>query len=52
MTRKLSMSEAINEAMKLAMRKDENVILLGEDVAGRRKLNTCKMMRRRGGSSE
>ncbi|MGG0519155.1 alpha-ketoacid dehydrogenase subunit beta [Priestia aryabhattai] len=34
MTRKLSMSEAINEAMKLAMRKDENVILLGEDVAG------------------
>ncbi|MGG1368031.1 alpha-ketoacid dehydrogenase subunit beta [Priestia megaterium] len=34
MTRKLSMSEAINEAMKLVMRKDENVILLGEDVAG------------------
>ena len=34
MTRKLSMSEAINEAMKLAMRKDENVILLGEVVAG------------------
>ncbi|MCM3792906.1 alpha-ketoacid dehydrogenase subunit beta [Priestia megaterium] len=34
MTRKLSTSEAINEAMKLAMRKDENVILLGEDVAG------------------
>ncbi|MGG4380504.1 alpha-ketoacid dehydrogenase subunit beta [Priestia megaterium] len=34
MTRKLSMSKAINEAMKLAMRKDENVILLGEDVAG------------------
>ncbi|MEJ9303338.1 alpha-ketoacid dehydrogenase subunit beta [Priestia megaterium] len=34
MTRKLSMSEAINEAMRLAMRKDENVILLGEDVAG------------------
>ncbi|MCR8925312.1 alpha-ketoacid dehydrogenase subunit beta [Priestia megaterium] len=34
MIRKLSMSEAINEAMKLAMRKDENVILLGEDVAG------------------
>ncbi|MCP8967398.1 alpha-ketoacid dehydrogenase subunit beta [Ectobacillus ponti] len=34
MTRKLSMSAAINEAMKLAMRKDENVILLGEDVAG------------------
>lgn len=34
MVRKLSMSAAINEAMKLAMRKDENVILLGEDVAG------------------
>ncbi|ALS23020.1 MULTISPECIES: alpha-ketoacid dehydrogenase subunit beta [Paenibacillus] len=34
MARKLSMSSAINEAMKLAMRKDENVILLGEDVAG------------------
>lgn len=34
MTRKLSMSEAINEAMKLAMRKDKNVVLLGEDVAG------------------
>lgn len=34
MVRKLSMSLAINEAMKLAMRKDEDVILLGEDVAG------------------
>lgn len=34
MARKLSMSGAINEAMKLAMRKDENVILMGEDVAG------------------
>ncbi|GLI04048.1 pyruvate dehydrogenase subunit beta [Paenibacillus tyrfis] len=34
MTRKISMSAAINEAMKLAMRKDENVILMGEDVAG------------------
>ncbi|MEW9673174.1 alpha-ketoacid dehydrogenase subunit beta [Ammoniphilus sp. 3BR4] len=34
MARKLSMSQAINEAMKLAMRKDEDVILLGEDVAG------------------
>lgn len=34
MTRKLSMSAAINEAMQLAMRKDENVILMGEDVAG------------------
>lgn len=34
MTRKLMMSKAINEAMKLAMRKDQDVILLGEDVAG------------------
>ncbi|WP_035100836.1 alpha-ketoacid dehydrogenase subunit beta [Aneurinibacillus terranovensis] len=34
MTRTLSMSAAINEAIKLAMRKDENVILMGEDVAG------------------
>lgn len=34
MTRKISFSAAINEAMKLAMRADENVILLGEDVAG------------------
>jgi pyruvate/2-oxoglutarate/acetoin dehydrogenase E1 component len=34
MVRNLSMSSAINEAIKLAMRKDENVILLGEDVAG------------------
>ncbi|MCI3987765.1 alpha-ketoacid dehydrogenase subunit beta, partial [Bacillus vallismortis] len=25
---------ALNEAMKLAMRKDENVLLIGEDVAG------------------
>lgn len=34
MARILSMSGAINEAMKMAMRKDENVILMGEDVAG------------------
>lgn len=34
MTKKMTMSQAINEAMKLAMRKDENVILMGEDVAG------------------
>ncbi|MED1487950.1 alpha-ketoacid dehydrogenase subunit beta [Bacillus smithii] len=34
MVRNISMSSAINEALKLAMRKDENVILLGEDVAG------------------
>lgn len=34
MARKLSFSKAINEAMKIAMKQDENVILLGEDVAG------------------
>jgi len=34
MTRTLSFSGAINEAMRIAMRADENVILLGEDVAG------------------
>ncbi|MED1442081.1 alpha-ketoacid dehydrogenase subunit beta [Aeribacillus composti] len=34
MARKISFSGAVNEAMKLAMRKDQNVILLGEDVAG------------------
>jgi pyruvate/2-oxoglutarate/acetoin dehydrogenase E1 component len=34
MSRKISFSDAINEAMRLAMRADENVILLGEDVAG------------------
>lgn len=34
MTRKISFSAAVNEAMKLAMRADENVILMGEDVAG------------------
>ncbi|MBH8609256.1 alpha-ketoacid dehydrogenase subunit beta [Thermoactinomyces sp. CICC 10521] len=34
MSRKISFSDAINEAMRLAMREDENVILLGEDVAG------------------
>ncbi|HJV47436.1 MAG TPA: alpha-ketoacid dehydrogenase subunit beta [Bacillota bacterium] len=34
MARNLSMSLAINEAIKLAMKKDEDVILLGEDVAG------------------
>ncbi len=30
----ITFSEAINEALQLAMRKDENVILMGEDVAG------------------
>jgi len=34
MAKKMSMSQAINEAMKLAMQRDENVILMGEDVAG------------------
>ncbi|MBA4602047.1 alpha-ketoacid dehydrogenase subunit beta [Thermoactinomyces mirandus] len=34
MTREISFSGAINEAIRLAMRQDENVILLGEDVAG------------------
>jgi len=34
MSRKISFSSAINEAMRLAMRADENVILMGEDVAG------------------
>lgn len=34
MSRKISFSDAINEAMRLAMQADENVILLGEDVAG------------------
>jgi len=34
MGRIITMSQAINEAIKLAMRKDENVILMGEDVAG------------------
>ena len=34
MTRQLTFAEAIREAMQLAMRQDENVILMGEDVAG------------------
>ncbi|MDA7026658.1 alpha-ketoacid dehydrogenase subunit beta [Bacillus sp. CLL-7-23] len=34
MTRQLSMSSALNEALKLAMKKDDHVILVGEDVAG------------------
>ncbi|MDA1477247.1 alpha-ketoacid dehydrogenase subunit beta [Bacillus changyiensis] len=34
MTRQLSMSGALNEALKLAMKKDDHVILMGEDVAG------------------
>lgn len=34
MTREISMSAALNEAIKLAMRRDDHVILMGEDVAG------------------
>lgn len=34
MTREISMSSALNEAIKLAMRRDGDVILMGEDVAG------------------
>ncbi|MEK5500352.1 alpha-ketoacid dehydrogenase subunit beta [Bacillus sp. FSL M8-0168] len=34
MARVLSVSGALNEAIKLAMRKDADVILMGEDVAG------------------
>jgi pyruvate/2-oxoglutarate/acetoin dehydrogenase E1 component len=33
-TRSLTYSEAVNEAIRIAMRQDPNVILLGEDVAG------------------
>ncbi len=33
-TRTLTFSEAINEAMRLEMRRDPTVILMGEDVAG------------------
>jgi pyruvate dehydrogenase E1 component beta subunit len=34
MQRTLTFSQAINEALRLAMQKDERVILMGEDVAG------------------
>lgn len=34
MSRVISFSDAVNEAIRLAMREDERVILLGEDVAG------------------
>ncbi|MBM7715147.1 alpha-ketoacid dehydrogenase subunit beta [Siminovitchia sp. FSL H7-0308] len=34
MTRNISYADALNEAMKMAMRRDETVILMGEDVAG------------------
>jgi acetoin:2,6-dichlorophenolindophenol oxidoreductase subunit beta len=34
MTRKITMMKAINEALDIAMERDEKVILLGEDIAG------------------
>jgi len=34
MARELTFAEAIREAIEIAMKQDENVILLGEDVAG------------------
>ena len=33
-TRIMSMKDALNEALQIAMREDPNVILLGEDIAG------------------
>jgi pyruvate dehydrogenase E1 component beta subunit len=33
-TRELTLSQAINEALRVEMRRDETVIVLGEDVAG------------------
>jgi pyruvate/2-oxoglutarate/acetoin dehydrogenase E1 component len=33
-TRELTLSQAINEAIRLEMRRDERIIILGEDVAG------------------
>lgn len=33
-TRTMSMKDALNEALQIAMREDPNVILLGEDIAG------------------
>jgi pyruvate dehydrogenase E1 component beta subunit len=33
-TRTMTMKDAINEALRIAMREDPNVILLGEDIAG------------------
>ena len=34
MTRKLSLGMAVNEALRIAMETDPDVILMGEDVAG------------------
>jgi acetoin:2,6-dichlorophenolindophenol oxidoreductase subunit beta len=34
MARKISMKDAINEAIDLEMRRDPTVILMGEDVVG------------------
>ena len=33
-TRQMTYSEAINDAMRVAMREDPTVILMGEDIAG------------------
>ena len=34
MGRQLTYKAAVNEAIRIAMRKDSNVIMLGEDIAG------------------
>ncbi|HFI0081528.1 alpha-ketoacid dehydrogenase subunit beta [Streptococcus parasuis] len=39
MTRELLFMKAINEALDMAMEKDETVVLLGEDIAGGAKVN-------------
>lgn len=39
MTRKITMMQAINEAMQTAMENDDKVILLGEDIAGGAKVD-------------
>ncbi|MCI1881482.1 MAG: alpha-ketoacid dehydrogenase subunit beta [Sporolactobacillus sp.] len=39
MTVQMSFSEAINDAVRVAMRRDKNVILMGEDVAGGAKVD-------------
>ena len=39
MTRKITMMQAINEAMQTAMENDDKVILMGEDIAGGAKVD-------------
>lgn len=39
MTRKITMMQAINEAMQIAMENDDKVILMGEDIAGGAKVD-------------